>query len=384
MLARSLSTAALTRCLALSTTLSLVVPLSAQVPVTTSGTDQFTMKSRTNGVEYRVDVWLPPGLDTMTARPPVFLMTDGNLTFHTAHETIAMLAIGGEVAPVIVVGVSYPETDGRGYTPSYVVHRTRDYTPTNDAGMPGGGGSAAFLAFLKDELLPVVESRYRADPTRRGLGGHSLGGLFGTYALLHEPGLFSRYWISSPSLWWDHLVAFTWVAPATQRTTRPTGRAYITVGGDESEVMVAPMRRLVSTLTGAFPGLHVGSSVYPGESHASVVGGGMTRAFRYLYGSYGRPSIALPPGARAQYVGDWTAGGAIMHFRPSASGLTLSFSTLGQTIRAAVKVASRDTLFTTGAFTSEFVAVRDPSGRITALRGSMLGATQEYVRAPKP
>src|SRR5689334_13777842 len=156
--------------------------LPAQAPVTAPGTEQFTVKSRVNGVEYVVQVWLPPGLDTMTVRPPVFIVTDANLAFHSVHETVAMLSIAGEVAPLIVVGVGYPQGNERGYTPAYALSRTRDYTPTNVAEMPGGGGSAAFLAFLKDELVPMVESKYRAGPPRRGLGGHSLGGLFATYA----------------------------------------------------------------------------------------------------------------------------------------------------------------------------------------------------------
>ncbi|HEX4935560.1 MAG TPA: alpha/beta hydrolase-fold protein, partial [Gemmatimonadaceae bacterium] len=165
--------------------LGLSTPLCAQTPITVTGTEQFLVKARSNGVEYRVDVWLPPGLDTMTVRPPAFFVTDGNLAFHSVHQTVVMLGISGEVPPMVVVGIGYPETDGRGYTPAYIANRTRDYTPTRETGMPGGGGSAAFLAFLKDELVPMVESRYRTDPARRGLGGHSLGGLFATYALLH-------------------------------------------------------------------------------------------------------------------------------------------------------------------------------------------------------
>ena len=52
--------------------------LPAQAPVTAPGTEQFTVKSRGNGVEYVVQVWLPPGLDTMTVRPAVFIVTDAN------------------------------------------------------------------------------------------------------------------------------------------------------------------------------------------------------------------------------------------------------------------------------------------------------------------
>ena len=164
----------------------LAAPLSAQPHVALPLTQQFTMRSNTNGVEYRIDVSLPQGIDTMQVRPSVFYLTDGNPFFPVAYEAWNTLALGGGTPPLIIVGVSYPESDGPGFTPGYVVHRTRDYTPTNIGEMAGGGGAASYLAFLKTELIPLVERRYRADSAQRGLGGHSLGGLFVTYALAHE------------------------------------------------------------------------------------------------------------------------------------------------------------------------------------------------------
>ena len=363
--------------------LAIASPLGAQSPVATSGTEQFTLTSRGNGVEYRIDVWLPAGLDTMTVRPPIFVVTDGNLAFHTAHETNAMLGISGEASPLIIVGVSYPEKDGRGYTPSYAASRTRDYTPTNIASWPGGGGSAAFVAFLRDELVPFVEGRYRADSTRRGLGGHSLGGLFATYVLLQHPGIFSRYWVGSPSLWWDAPLAFTWVAAAKKMSTAPHGRVYLTVGGDESAVMVPPLRRMAAELKRAFPALRVGSQVFPDESHGSVVGPAISRAMRYLYGDFGRATIPYSPASRTEFTGDWTAAGLTVRFRPSPTGMRMSFIYSGNEIVDELFAASRDTLFTRKTATTQWVAVRDGKGKVTALRGTLLGATQEYTRAAK-
>lgn len=176
-----------------------------------------------------------------------------------------MLGISGEASPLIIDGGWYPERDGRGYTPIYAASRTRDYTPTMIASWPGGGGSAAFVTFLCDELIPFVGGRYRANSTQRGLGGRSLGGLFATHVLLQHPGIFSRYWIAAPSLWWD-----------------------------------APLA------------------------------------------SYG-----------------------------------------GNKLVDEMFAASRDTLFTRKTGATQWVAVRDAKGKITALRGTLLGATQEYTRAAK-
>lgn len=369
--------------LAASLLLGLGAALPAQTPVSVSGTDRFILKAKSNGVEYRIDVSLPQGLDTMSVRPPVFVVTDANLAFNTVHETVTMLGISGEMSPVIVVGVGYPETDGRGYTPAYAASRTRDYTPTNAAGMAGGGGSAAFLAFLKDELVPLVEARYRADATRRGLGGHSLGGLFATYALLREPGFFTRYWIGSPSLWWDNLLPFTWVPETKKGATQPHGRAYVTVGAKESAVMVPPAKRMAVELTRNFPALRVGSQVYPDESHGSVVGGAISRAMRFLYGDFGRPTVMLPTAARAEYSGEWSSPAFTIRLKPAGSGVQMALSFSGQTITDTLHAAARDTLFSAGGTTSQFVAVRDAKGKITALKGTLMGATMDYVRGKK-
>jgi hypothetical protein len=65
----------------------------------------------------------------------------------------------------------------------------------------------------------------------------------------------------------------------------------------------------------------------------------------------------------------------------SPAGLELSFQYTGLTMRTPLKAASPDTLFSAGAVSSQFVAVRDAKGKVTALRGTMLGVTQEYTRA---
>lgn len=58
-------------CVAFTFVAALATRLPAQMPVTVSGTEQFVVKVRSNGVDYRVDEWKLPGLDTMTVRPPV-------------------------------------------------------------------------------------------------------------------------------------------------------------------------------------------------------------------------------------------------------------------------------------------------------------------------
>ena len=41
-----------------------------------------------------------------------------------------------------------------------------------------GDGSASFLQFLQEELIPDIEANYRADPSQRPNGGTTHGRIF--------------------------------------------------------------------------------------------------------------------------------------------------------------------------------------------------------------
>jgi uncharacterized protein len=341
------------------------------------------MKSKA-GVEYRIDVWLPPGRDSLPGPFPTFYLLDGNALFATAAESYRGHALQGEWPHLMVVGVGYPESSPSIFSPTYTINRTRDYTPTKVQGegpvAAAAGHAAEFLAFLEDELMPVIESRYRGDPKDRGIGGHSLGGLFTTFALLHEPGLFSKYWLGSPSLWWDNHTAWKWVPPATKASTQPQGRAFLTVGGLEG-FMVTDMKRLADTLRRRFPTLQSDSRVYDGESHVTVMSLAVSNALRYLYSDYGTPKIAMTPALAASYAGRWrSSNGQAIELRARGARLDLSLQLSGQTITSTVEAESRDRLFLP-TFGSIITAERDGAGKVVRLRFNVLGpATYERVK----
>jgi predicted alpha/beta superfamily hydrolase len=68
---------------------------------------------------------------------------------------------------------------------------------------PVVGGSAAFRKFLRDELIPEIERRYRTT-RERAIVGESLAGLFVVETFLNEPSLFTHYAALDPSLWWNN------------------------------------------------------------------------------------------------------------------------------------------------------------------------------------
>ncbi len=65
------------------------------------------------------------------------------------------------------------------------------------------GGASLFLDFLENNIIKFVENKYPYLNKRRGLIGHSFGGLFGFYTLQNRPELFQDLLLISASLSWN-------------------------------------------------------------------------------------------------------------------------------------------------------------------------------------
>src|SRR5439155_209040 len=127
----------------------------------------------------------------------VYLL-DAEYSFAIVRNVVEHLSDRQGLPPLIVVGVSYPGgIEGDGWKRRYRLQRTRDYTPTQSAiGYPDGvqdvsGGATAFLTFLEQKVVPSIDRRYRTQPSNRVIVGHSYGALFGLFATLTRPALFS-------------------------------------------------------------------------------------------------------------------------------------------------------------------------------------------------
>lgn len=153
-------------------------------------------------------VYTPPSYgDTTVAAQnyPVMYLLDGNAHFHSVSGLVQILGTGvnGTFAIPEMIVVAIPNTSG--------VNRTRDLTPTHttegfdgepSADLEASGGNPAFFTFLREELIPHIESRYRTMPYRVFVG-HSLGGITTLNALYTIPETFDAYIAIDPSLWWD-------------------------------------------------------------------------------------------------------------------------------------------------------------------------------------
>ncbi|GAA0635736.1 alpha/beta hydrolase [Brevundimonas lenta] len=155
--------------------------------------DYFRFDSVETGRPYHIYVRYPEGYDPSAARlyPTVYL-TDGDSLFPILAANHLFLTYDDRLPEAIVVGIAYG-----GFDPS-VNRRNIDFATVPHNGSPAG--APAFQAFLKTELLPEIERRYRSDPAQRVLFGQSLGGAFVLYSAVSDPDLFRGRIASNPSL----------------------------------------------------------------------------------------------------------------------------------------------------------------------------------------
>jgi predicted alpha/beta superfamily hydrolase len=196
---------------------------------------------------------------------------------------------GTYVVPEMIV-VAIPNTD-----------RTRDLTPTSAAtgadGKPTAafktsGGGPSFLRFIKNELIPHIDSAYRTEPYRM-LVGHSFGGITTISALYTMPEVFNTYVAIDPSLWWDNQTLLKqakdyFSKPAPIGRTLFVGQANTLQPGDTSVNVhfrsIGEFNKLLESSNKS--GIRYSYKYYGGDDHGSVPLIAEYDALRFIFDDY--------------------------------------------------------------------------------------------------
>lgn len=122
---------------------------------------------------------------------PVCYILDAESAFNYHQSVLHYLAEQEVIPEMILVGIVN-------------TNRHLNFTPSIDTASTMGptGGAQQFCEFLTRELIPKIDATY-ATAHYRTLTGHSMGGLFAAYAMLHHPNAFDAYILMDPALWWD-------------------------------------------------------------------------------------------------------------------------------------------------------------------------------------
>jgi len=151
-------------------------PTLASQTVRLERTEEHSFKAKNVDQEYKIQVCLPPGYQKAVRNFPVLYLLDADKSLGMAKDVAEWLAWAGEIPEIVIIGIAYGEG-----TKAWWDKRSRDYAPWKDSQKvwgvwPLAGGAANFLKFLRDELIPWVDSKYRTDRNDRALAGLSLGG----------------------------------------------------------------------------------------------------------------------------------------------------------------------------------------------------------------
>lgn len=174
------------------------------------------------------------------------------------------------------------------------VDRRRDFTyPTSieedRINYPTTGHSDKFISFIKKELQPYIENKYKTNSSKTIIG-QSLGGLLATEILLKKPNLFNKYIIVSPSLWWDDASLLNQASDILEEKFSQETDIYIGVGneglapGNIPHNMIVDANLLKEKLSNTkSKSVRVYFDYLPQEDHATILHQAVYNAIRILY-----------------------------------------------------------------------------------------------------
>lgn len=298
-------------------------PLAAQVPppppvvrvpgdttATVFRSVQFDLPSRIVGRTFRIYVGMPLKPPPPAGYPVVTLL-DGNGYFPVAVAASLASELSGD-RPALTVGIGYPTDDINSIIKQRGIDLTAPLDPKTIINVPGlptpdpaeHGGAAAFQRFLLEELRPALAARYKIDPARQALFGHSFGALFGLRLMFDKPESFQAFLLISPSIDFGSgaVLAGEPVFVARVKAGAVAPRVFIGVGADEQSArgmpgaspelakillekyhMVDNARALASRLSAikGAPGYTVRYHEFTDENHGTVAPSAIMRAMRF-------------------------------------------------------------------------------------------------------
>ncbi|PYS71669.1 MAG: hypothetical protein DMF69_09630 [Acidobacteria bacterium] len=132
------------------------LPIDDYKPVTIPGAHIRTLSSTNTKRDYDIYIHLPNATPQNAGKKyPVLYLLDGQWDFKLLDSVYGGLYYDKFVPEMIIIGITYS-----GPNPNYDLLRSYDYTPVAEADRPGTGDGPKFLAFLKNELFPMIEKNY--------------------------------------------------------------------------------------------------------------------------------------------------------------------------------------------------------------------------------
>lgn len=278
---------------------------SSTAKCVTVASDALSIHSEHTNKSYDLVVNLPASYDDGAGDRtfPVIYVLDAQWQYPLFHAVMGAIIFERDMPDAILVGISWQEstkgrirtagTEERQLDPAekfkrLMALRNQDLTPTSVAKIPGSGQADKFNQFIREELVPEIDKRYRTNH-HRTLVGASSSALFAVYSLLTQPDFFDAYIASSPApVAWDGEVIFDILEDFSKKTLRKTTRIFLARG--ELELATEVDRLAHALQSSGVEHLHVGYEVVRRAGHASVNPESFNRGLQFIFQ---RPSISV-------------------------------------------------------------------------------------------
>lgn len=191
--------------------------------------------------------WYEPVSARPQAPTGILVVLDGQALLGNTVESVRALATEAGLTELnnwIILGVGNIWTRDRDYTPS----RQLQVPHMDSLSAAHMGGVFAFLQFMEQELMPVINRRY-PQLKHRILLGHSFGGLAVLECFIRKPGLFTHYITADPSVWWPAYEPVITPLLLKQPNNKPF--LYMAVGNVPDHT--ARYEQILADSTGAYP-----------------------------------------------------------------------------------------------------------------------------------
>lgn len=263
-----------------------------------------TTVSKIMGKDYQLFLSFPKDYSNNDAiKYPVLYVLDGSDSLTLIKSIREEIDVDSALEDILIVGLSSGLDEV-----SLSINRTNEYTTSTDSiwdrqyekdtakyyklhhnallGKIQSGGAAKFLQCITTEIIPYIDSHYKTT-NDRGISGHSLGGLFTAWCFINTKGIFTRYGINSPSLWWNNnqvMVEAETFFDNHKTLDIPETKIFISVGQKEPSNMIMGMEKFCSLLESrAYKNVIVTKQIFSGNSHLSVVVPSLKQTLAVLY-----------------------------------------------------------------------------------------------------
>lgn len=171
--------------------------------------------SKINNIKYKIYTAIQKEYYKYNKNYPVLYVLDADPLFLQVRDIVLK-----NKKNIIIVGIGYEDNKTDKNTNKqdlnfFRLNRMRDYLPMKlsksferyekkgySKEAEYSGKASEFADFLKKELIPYINKKYRTTK-KNTLYGHSLGGFFATWIMIKDPLIFQKYLISSPALWYE-------------------------------------------------------------------------------------------------------------------------------------------------------------------------------------